>query len=187
VVVVFPEGEEEVTLPSRQGLEQVAVVLVLGALAFALVAAWRWRRGRSWRRHATSAGILGGITTVVLAVAYTVAPNIPVPPVPFTARFAQDPVPNTPEAIEAGRQTYVAKCAICHGQRGRGDGPAALTMNPRPFDLIVHVPQHPPGEVHYWISEGVAGTQMPAWKDELSDTQRWQLVRFLEALASGRT
>jgi mono/diheme cytochrome c family protein len=50
----------------------------------------------------------------------------------------------------------------------------------------VHVPQHAEGEVFYWMSEGVAGTGMPAWKDKLSDEQRWQLVRYLQALASGR-
>ena len=27
---------------------------------------------------------------------------------------------------------------------------------------------------------------MPAWKDKLSDTERWELVRFLEALAAGK-
>jgi putative copper resistance protein D len=174
-------------MPTRQGLEQLALVLAAGALVFALFALWRWRSGRPWSRYGTSSGALGGIIAVVLALAYTVAPNIPTPAVPLTARFAQYGVPDNAEAVAAGRQTYQAKCAICHGARGRGDGPAAATLNPRPFDLIVHVPQHAPGEIHYWISEGIAGTQMPAWKDQLSDTQRWELVRFLEALAAGRT
>jgi mono/diheme cytochrome c family protein len=171
---------------SRQGLEQFAVLLLLGALVFALTAAWRWRRGRAWRRQGTSGGILAGLAAVALATAYTVAPNIPTPPVPLTARFATNPVPDAPEETAAGRATYQAKCAICHGQRGKGDGPAALTMNPRPVDLTVHVPQHAQGEIFYWISEGVSGTQMPAWKDQLSETERWQVVRFLQALASGK-
>jgi putative copper resistance protein D len=177
-----------VTFPvSRQGLEQLAIILVAGAVVFGLVAAWRWRRGGvAWRRQGTSAGILIGLAAVALAVGYTVAPNIPTPPVPLTARFATSPVPDTPEEIAAGRATYQAKCQVCHGQRGRGDGPAALTMNPRPVDLTVHVPQHAQGEVFYWISEGIGGTQMPGWKDELSETERWRLVRFLQALASGR-
>jgi mono/diheme cytochrome c family protein len=176
-----------VTFPvSRQGLEQLAILFLIGAAIFALVAAWRWRRGRAWRRQGTSGATLAGLAAVALAVGYTVAPNIPTPPVPLTARFATNPVADTPEAIAAGGATYTAKCAICHGQRGRGDGVAALTMNPRPVDLTIHVPQHAQGEIFYWISEGVAGTQMPAWKDQLSETERWQLVRFLQALAAGR-
>jgi hypothetical protein len=27
---------------------------------------------------------------------------------------------------------------------------------------------------------------MPGWRDQLSDTQRWEIVRFLDALALGR-
>jgi mono/diheme cytochrome c family protein len=171
---------------SRQGLEQIALLLLAGAAVFALLALWRWRREIPWRRAATSAGVLGGIAALALVLAYTVAPNIPTPPVPLAARFAANPVPDSPETISAGAATYRAKCAICHGAAGRGDGPAAFTLNPRPVDLTLHVPQHAPGEVHYWISEGIRGTPMPAWRDELTDIQRWELVRFLYALAAGR-
>ena len=54
------------------------------------------------------------------------------------------------------------------------------------MNLQLHIPQHAEGENHYWISEGVAGTGMPAWKDKLTDEQRWQILRYLGALASGR-
>lgn len=145
----------------------------------------RWRRGGDRRRPATSAAFLAGLALVSLGLGYTVAPNVPTPPVPFTARFAQNPTPDTPETIAAGRARYQANCAICHGPRGLGDGPAAFTLNPRPFNLQVHVPQHAPGEIHYWISEGVGSTAMPGWKDKLSETERWQIVRFLQALAAG--
>lgn len=172
---------------SRQGLEQIALLLAVGSAVFGLLALWRWRRGTVWRRPATSGGILVGLAATALALGYTLAPNIPTPPVPLTARFASNPVPDTEAAVDAGRQTYQSKCAICHGPRARGDGPAALTLNPKPFDLIVHVPQHATGETFYWISEGVAGTGMPAWKDQLTEQERWEVIRFLQALASGRT
>jgi putative copper resistance protein D len=176
-----------VTFPiSRQGLEQIALLVLAGAVLFALLALWRWRRGQPWRRAAMSGGALGGVAALALAIGYTVAPNIPTPPVPLTARFAANPVPETPESIAAGAATYAQRCAICHGARGRGDGAAAFTLNPRPVDLTVHVPQHFAGEVHYWISEGVRGTAMPGWRDQLSDTERWEIVRFLYALAVGR-
>ncbi len=171
---------------SRQGLEQIALLLAVGALLFALLALWRWRRGSPWRRAATSAGALGSLIALALALAYNVAPNIPTPPVPLTARFAQNPVPDSEAARSAGAETYRERCAVCHGVGGRGDGPAAFTLNPRPVDLTVHVPQHAPGEVHYWITNGIPGTAMPAWGEELTETERWEIVRFLDALAAGR-
>lgn len=171
---------------SRQGLQDIAQFLIAGAVVFVLLALVTRYRGGEWRRFAASAGALGLLVIVSYTLAFTVAPNIPTPPVPFTARFAQNPTPDTPETIDAGRTIFQANCAICHGPLGLGDGPQAFLLQPRPVNLQLHVPQHAPGEIEYWITNGVAGTGMPAWKDTLSDTQRWEVVRYLQALASGK-
>ena len=34
-----------------------------------------------------------------------------------------------------GRSVYTAQCVPCHGPRGKGDGPAAAVLTPRPADL----------------------------------------------------
>jgi len=171
---------------TRQGLQDIAQYLIAGIVLFGVLAFVTRRRGGDPRRLFISIGVLGGLTAVAYALAFTVAPDIPTPPVPFTARFQQNPVPDTSANIDAGRQTFQANCAICHGPRALGDGPAAFTLQPRPFNLQVHVPLHATGEIFYWISNGVAGTAMPAWKDKLTDDQRWQVIRYLDALAAGR-
>jgi mono/diheme cytochrome c family protein len=186
-----------VTFPiSRQGLQDIAQFLIAGAVVFLLLALVTRYRGGEWRRFATSAGALGVLVVVSYALAFTVAPNIPTPPVPFTARFAQNPTPDTTETIDRGRALFQANCAICHGPRGLGDGPQAFLLQPRPVNLQLHVPQHAPGEIHYWITNGVAGTGMPAWKEVLgpdgtrigglTEEERWSVVRYLQALASGK-
>ena len=157
---------------SRQGLQDIALFLIAGAAIFLVLALVTRYRGGEWRRFAISAGALGILVVASYAVAFTVAPNIP--------------TPDTTETIDAGRVVFQANCAICHGPRGLGDGPQAFLLQPRPVNLQLHVPQHAPGEIYYWITNGVAGTGMPAWKDTLSDTQRWQVVRYLQALASGK-
>lgn len=43
---------------------------------------------------------------------------------------ACDPV----EQVNA-RELYLANCAACHGAEGRGDGPLAAGLDPRPADL----------------------------------------------------
>jgi len=171
---------------SRQGLQDIAQFLIAGMVIFGALALIARRRGGSPRRNLMSVGILGGLTVLSYVLAFTVAPNIPTPPVPFTARFLSNPVPDTTENVDAGRSLFQANCAICHGSRALGDGPQAFTLNPKPFNLQVHVPLHATGEVFYWISSGVANTGMPAWEGKLTEEQRWQIIRFLDALAAKR-
>jgi mono/diheme cytochrome c family protein len=178
---------------SRQGLQDIALFLIAGMVIFGALAAWQRRRGGDVRRQLYSVGILGGLVVVSYGLAFTVAPNIPTPPVPFTARFLQNPTPNDPSTIAFGRALYQANCVVCHGPKGLGDGVAAQTLNPRPFNLQVHVPQHAPGELFYWISDGIPFTAMPAWstidettgKPKLSEIERWEIIRYLQALAAG--
>jgi mono/diheme cytochrome c family protein len=96
------------------------------------------------------------------------------------------PIAPTDTAIASGRATYRERCQPCHGDRGRGDGPLAAALEPRPADLVLHVPQHTDGELFYFVSRGVPQTAMPVWGDVLTVTQRWELVAYLRELAEGR-
>src|SRR5947207_13058988 len=105
---------------SRQGLEQIAIALAVGAAVFGLFALVRWRRGGEWQRFAQSAGFLGALIVVSLGIAYTIAPNIPTPPVPLTARFAQNPTPDNSATVAAVRSPYQANCVVLYAPNGPG-------------------------------------------------------------------
>lgn len=109
--------------------------------------------------------------------------------------WAQTPAPpDVPAPVLAveGRAIYRAACAPCHGLSGDGNGPAARSMNPRPRDLTAGVFKFrstPSGalptdlDLYRTISQGVPGTWMPAWKDLLSERQRWAVVQHVKTLA----
>lgn len=40
----------------------------------------------------------------------------------------------SPATVERGQTLYKANCAACHGDSGKGDGPAAAVMKPPPTD-----------------------------------------------------
>lgn len=40
----------------------------------------------------------------------------------------------TPAVLEQGRALYKANCVACHGESGKGDGPAAGVLRPPPRD-----------------------------------------------------
>jgi mono/diheme cytochrome c family protein len=50
------------------------------------------------------------------------------------AHSAQKPVVRRPNTI-SGKETFVKFCAVCHGEDGKGNGPAAAALKPPPTDL----------------------------------------------------
>ena len=79
---------------------------------------------------------------------------------------------------------FAIHCAQCHGARGRGDGPLAARLTPKPPDLTQdHLFAHPDGELFWWISYGLG--PMPAYGAALDPATLWSLIDFLHANADG--
>ncbi len=96
-----------------------------------------------------------------------------------------DPLPTTPPALARGRELYAARCAGCHGAAGRGNGPAALGLDPPPADLTTPALRgSSPLEFYRKINVGVAGTAMPAFST-LSWDDRWALALYASGLRYG--
>ena len=91
-----------------------------------------------------------------------------------------------------GKALYDRWCAGCHGVEGRGDGPGAATMLPRPRDFtlaLYQVRTTATGEIPTdedmlrVIDEGMPGTTMPAWRDAFTREQRLALVAHLKTFS----
>lgn len=100
--------------------------------------------------------------------------------VPDDAAAVPNPLAGDEASTAAGAELYAANCALCHGEAGEGDGPAATGMEPAPANLHEgHVQGLTDGALFYIISHGRPDTPMPAWDNVLSEEQRWQVVNFL--------
>jgi mono/diheme cytochrome c family protein len=101
---------------------------------------------------------------------------------PDVARKVENPVPATPENLQAAQQLYKDNCTLCHGDKGKGDGLASGTspVPPANFtdDKLMSIETD--GSLFWKLSEG-KGT-MPAWKDTLSEKERWELVNYMRKL-----
>jgi cytochrome c553 len=47
------------------------------------------------------------------------------------------PGTDLPPTAALGQQIYIQRCAVCHGPDGRGNGPAAPSLIPRPRDFTL--------------------------------------------------
>ncbi len=106
--------------------------------------------------------------------------------IPAAYASLRNPLPANAATLASGRQVYAQNCAICHGESGAGDGPAAQGLNPPPVNLrlTARMPMSRSDGYLYWtIAEGGQpfGTAMPAFKQNLSKQQIWAVIAYIQA------
>lgn len=89
------------------------------------------------------------------------------------------------EVETTGQATYRAQCAMCHGEQGKGDGPAAAMLKPRPKDLSA--PDFWTGRTEESVAEvvrqGKPGSAMMGYQSVLTAEQIRDVVTYLRSLA----
>ena len=93
-----------------------------------------------------------------------------------------------PGEVERGRVYFAQLCVSCHGVRGDGLGEWAYRVTPYPADLRKARTQQRSDQMLFDIvSNGLLGTPMIGWKNQLTEAQRWQLVIYMRTLAMKKT
>jgi len=101
-----------------------------------------------------------------------------------TAGDASDELPSRAPSFAEGEHTYAARCAQCHGAGGRGDGPGAAGLTPRPADLVASVAgRAAPLDLFHRVTYGVPGTAMPSFAQSLSKDERWDAIAWVLSLS----
>jgi mono/diheme cytochrome c family protein len=103
---------------------------------------------------------------------------------PQNAEEEKNPFAADPKAIAAGKELFGKNCKRCHGPGGLGDGPDADPDSMQDMDLTVakRAARNPDGVVFYKIWNGRTKPKMPAFKDDLTKDQAWQIVSFVQTL-----
>ena len=105
--------------------------------------------------------------------------------VPIEYRSSRNPYPAVQMAIDDGGRLYERHCAACHGVKGSGDGAAGMDLMPPPAFLsyLIKRPRAVDEYLIWTISEGGAqfGSDMPAFKQTLSDREIWEIVTYMRA------
>ncbi|MEO8713075.1 MAG: cytochrome c [Parafilimonas sp.] len=101
---------------------------------------------------------------------------------PHDATLVKNPLTPDNTTLSEGKKLYTTYCTPCHGLKGKGDGAAAASLNPKPADhTSATVQNETDGSLFWKISEG--HTPMPQYKAAFSETQRWELVNYIRTLA----
>ena len=84
-------------------------------------------------------------------------------------------------AIAAGKAQYDAKCVVCHGATGMGDGVAsqALPQKPANFHWKERWDATPTGTKHWILLNGIQGSGMAPLG--LTEDQAWEVLAYIDA------
>ena len=129
----------------------------------------------------TSRVIAGGCLAVVIAFLAGVSQS----------GHAAAPDVGSESQREAGKQLYLKYCSQCHGEKGDGEGYAAVHLRPRPRNFTTGkfkirttptgaVPTHQ--DLVNVIRHGMPYTSMPAWPN-FSDSEVSNIAYFLTTFA----
>src|SRR5215471_1991123 len=102
------------------------------------------------------------------------------------------PEPNDPTLVARGKVVYSERCAPCHGANLGGQPnwrkrlPNGRLPAP-PHDVTGHTWHHSDRQLFDMVKNGTAAimpgyeTDMPAYKDTLSDADIWAVLSFIES------
>ncbi|HYN81600.1 MAG TPA: cytochrome c [Gemmatimonadaceae bacterium] len=97
-----------------------------------------------------------------------------------------NPVAVSEESLVNGRKYYQINCAVCHGDKGMGDGPATKFGMPG-ISLVMDITKgRSDGYIYGMIRNGRG--LMPSY-NRIEEPERWDVVNYLRGLqgALGRT
>jgi putative copper resistance protein D len=169
------DWEATKTLPGVQ--PRVAIGSQVATLGLVLLLLALVIRPRRWRLAALGGGL-------ALALGATVALH-PLAVDANAATYLRPAVPYAAASIVQGRSFYRTHCQSCHGAGGDGTGPAAAALPRRPADLTAkHASDHTAGDLFWWISQGIPGSGMPGFSEQLTPDERWDVINFVRALGA---
>jgi mono/diheme cytochrome c family protein len=100
---------------------------------------------------------------------------------PARAARKKNPIPADGKSVAAGKDVYIAQCLKCHGDAGKGDGPSAKDLDPKPKDLSdPKIAGQTDGSMFWKITTG--RKPMPGFENLISEDDRWNVINYVRTL-----
>jgi mono/diheme cytochrome c family protein len=124
-----------------------------------------------------------GLLVIAASLSYTGAAPADDWTAPGRASRKPNPVPADAASLAAGKKVFAANCLACHGAGGKGDGPAAAAITPKPRDLSNPAIQSQTDGSMFWkITEGKK--PMPSFDKLIVETDRWNVIDYVRTFAA---
>ncbi len=89
---------------------------------------------------------------------------------------------------QEAKQLYDQTCAMCHGPEGKGDGPTAQVLQPKPANLATVLKGKDTAYLTKLLKEGGASVGksplMPSYEGILNDEQIRALIKYVKGFTA---
>ena len=101
----------------------------------------------------------------------------------FDIASVKNPWVSSEEMVTHGKKTYASNCAVCHGDKGLGDGAAGKALKPPPRNLVEGKWTKGGDSIGLYVTltNGIQGGSMASFA-HLKPTDRWSLVHFIRSI-----
>ena len=91
------------------------------------------------------------------------------------------------DMVAHGRHVFLTNCAMCHGQKGMGDGPAGASLNPHPRNFVEGKWKQGgrTQDLYKTLITGIPGSGMVSFK-ALPKIDRWSLVQYIRSITHNK-
>jgi mono/diheme cytochrome c family protein len=92
----------------------------------------------------------------------------------------------TEKLLVRGRERYTIYCAVCHGERGRGNGVVVKHGYPAPPSF--HLERlRTAGDLHFWSAITNGAGRMYPYADRVPPQDRWAIVEWIRVLQAAES
>jgi len=95
----------------------------------------------------------------------------------------KNPLPQTDEVVERGKELYTQYCYPCHGEKGDGNGKVGKVYKGVPNYATGRYATMTEGHIFHVITHGKG--RMWSHKGQISPEDRWKIVRYVQQLQKG--
>jgi len=106
----------------------------------------------------------------------------------FDISTVKEPWVKNDQVIAYGKKLFLTNCAMCHGQEGKGDGPAGAGLNPKPRNMVEGKWTQGNGLTDHFnvVTNGIKGSSMASFA-HFKAADRWALVQFVDSISQNKS
>jgi mono/diheme cytochrome c family protein len=106
----------------------------------------------------------------------------------FDITTVKEPWVSSPELVTYGKKVFMTNCSMCHGNEGKGDGPAGQALNPRPRNFVEGKWTQGDGIMAHFkvLQKGIPGSSMASFA-HFKPADRWAVLQFIESITNNKS